>query len=418
MRDFVNQRSTRRSSVLVILAAALFALAFGCQRITYESRLMKTQAAEGARYQKSAAEVKIYIDELVGVVPGTIEQTADHILAETTDALIKRHALLWKINGIPAALRAMFQPDPAIAIVDTWAFSMQMVDYFERGPGSADIGQWRYDALRASRRIETGVTSMIAGGLPEDRIIELRHQIHTWVLAHPIERDFTHRDTTVPELAAIIGDRAMDTLQTIGSLAVGIEDLAEQLTTYLNLLPKQARWQAELLLMEMVDPGNLQEGLATVKALAESVNRVAPTVEHLPDRLAQERAALFNALSQERTDTLAAVDAQRQATLDFLRQERETIFDELRSERLAITANLRSEREALLQAIDAQRTVTMDELAAAGRDVLHDASQRGESLLDHMAVRSLQVLAVLLVAVCIAVVWLRRGSGNRTRNAN
>jgi hypothetical protein len=402
----------------VILAAALFAIAVGCQRITYESRLMKQQAAEGARHQKSAAEVKIYIDELVGVVPGTIEQAADHILAEATDARIKRHALLWKINGIPTALRAMFQPDPAIAIVDTWAFSMQMSDYFERGPGSADIGQWRYDALRASRRIETGVTRMIAGGLPEDRIVQIREQIHTWVLEHPIERDFTHRDTTVPELAAIIGDRAMDTLQTIGSLAVGIEDLTEQLTTYLNFLPKQARWQAELLLMDMVDPSNIQEGLAAAKALAESMNQVAPTVEHLPDRLAQERTALFNAVSQERTNALAAIDAQRQATLDFLRQERETIIDELRSERLAITAILELERKALLLAIDAQRTATVNELAAAGRGVLHDASQRGEALLDHLAVRSLQVLAVLLVAVCIALVWLRRGSGNRQLNAN
>jgi flagellar motility protein MotE (MotC chaperone) len=184
------------------------------------------------------------------------------------------------------------------------------------------------------------------------------------------------------------------------------------------LLPKQARWQADLLLMDMVDPSTLQQGLATAKALAESVNRVAPTVEHLPDSLAQERTALFNAVSQERTNTLAAVDAQRQATLDFLRRERETIIDELRSERLVITANLRSEREALLQAINAQRTATMNELEAAGRDVVHNASQRGEALLDHMAVRSLQVLAVLLVAVCIALVWLRRGSGNRRRNAD
>jgi flagellar motility protein MotE (MotC chaperone) len=402
----------------VILAAALFAIAVGCQRITYESRLMKQKAAEGARYQKSAAEVKIYIDELVGVVPGTIEQAADHILAETTDAWIKKPALLWKINGIPTALRVMFHPDPAIAIVDTWAFCMQMSDYFDRGPGRADLGQYRYIALDASRRIEARIAHMIADGLPEGRIIQIREQLHTWVLKHPIERDFMHRDTTVPELAAIIGDRAMDTLQAIGSLAVGIEDLTEQLTTYLNLLPKQARWQADLLLMDMVDPSTLQQGLATAKALAESVNRVAPTVEHLPDSLAQERTALFNAVSQERTNTLAAVDAQRQATLDFLRRERETIIDELRSERLVITANLRSEREALLQAINAQRTATMNELEAAGRDVVHNASQRGEALLDHMAVRSLQVLAVLLVAVCIALVWLRRGSGNRRRNAD
>lgn len=418
MRDSVNQRHTRRANALVMLAAAFLALAVGCQRITYESRLMKKQAAEGARHQKTAAEVKIYIDDLVAVLPGTIEQAADRIIAATEDAPIKRHALLWKINGIPTALRAMFHPDPGVAIIDTWALGMQMSDYFDRGPGSADLGQWRYVALDASRRIEARVARMIADGLPESRILQIREELHTWVVDHPIERDFTHRETTVLELAAIIGDQAMDALQTIGSLAIGIEDLTEQLTTTINFLTKQARWQAELLLMDMVDPSDMQAGLATARALADSMNRVAPAVEHLPDWLARERAALSTALRQERKTVLEAIDAQRQATLDFLRQERMATIDELRSERLAIAAMLQSERQAILQAIDAQRTATLDELAAAGRGILHNASQRGEALFDHLAVRFLQLLAVLLVAICIAVAWLRRGSGSRRRSSD
>jgi hypothetical protein len=62
-------------------------------------------------------------------------------------------------------------------------------------------------------------------------------------------------------------------------------------------LTKQARWQAELLLMDMVDPSDMQAGLATAKALADSMNQVAPTVEHLPDWLARERAALSTAVA-------------------------------------------------------------------------------------------------------------------------
>jgi len=418
MQYSMNQRHTRLANALAVLAATLFALTVGCQRITYESRLMKKQAAAGERQQKTAAEVKTYINELLGLLPGTIEQAADRIIAEAVDAPIKRHALLWKINGIPTALRAMFHPDPGVAIIDTWAFGMQMSDYFDRGPGSADLGQWRYIALDASRRIESSVARMIADGLPEGRMMQIREQIYTWVLDHPIERDFTHRPSTVLELAAIIGDQAMDTLQTIGSLAVGIEDLTEQLTTTINFLTKQARWQAELIMIDMVDSSDVQAGLATAKALADSMNRVAASAEHLPDWLTRERAALSRALRQERNAVLTAIDAQRKETLDFLGQERMATIDELRLERLAITAILQSERKAILQAIDDQRTATLAELALAGRGILQSASQQGQALFDHLTVRFLQLLAVLLVAICILVVWLRRGSGNRRQIAD
>jgi hypothetical protein len=137
------------------LIGLIVALATGCQTIQYESRLIKKNKAEGVRYNKSATELRIYMDDLAGVFTGTIEQSADHIIAASPASEIKRHALLWKINGIPAAYRALFQPDPAIAIIDAWAFSMQMVDYFEHGSGKADFGQWHSIARDASRKVET-----------------------------------------------------------------------------------------------------------------------------------------------------------------------------------------------------------------------------------------------------------------------
>jgi hypothetical protein len=132
-----------------ILIGLIAALTIGCQTVQFKSRLMEKNKSEGTQYKKSAAELRIYLDELTGIFSGTIEQAADQIIAASPANEIKRHALLWKINGIPAAYGALFQPDPAIAIIDTWSFSMQMVDYFERGPGKADFGLWLPDCQRS-----------------------------------------------------------------------------------------------------------------------------------------------------------------------------------------------------------------------------------------------------------------------------
>jgi hypothetical protein len=78
-------------------------------------------------------------------------------------------------------------------------------------------------------------------------------------MEHPIERDFIYRDSVAPQLASIIGDQAMDTLQTVGTMVIGMEELADQVTAYMNLLTKQARWQAELMVAETVNRRILRE---------------------------------------------------------------------------------------------------------------------------------------------------------------
>ena len=63
----------------LILIGLIVAFATGCQGVQYESGLIKKNKAEGARYNKSATELRIYLDELAFVFTGTIEQSADHI---------------------------------------------------------------------------------------------------------------------------------------------------------------------------------------------------------------------------------------------------------------------------------------------------------------------------------------------------
>jgi hypothetical protein len=62
-----------------ILIGLIVALTVGCQAVQYKSRLMEKNKSEGTRYNKSAAELRIYLDDLTGVFTGTIEQAADHI---------------------------------------------------------------------------------------------------------------------------------------------------------------------------------------------------------------------------------------------------------------------------------------------------------------------------------------------------
>jgi hypothetical protein len=72
-----HDRSAVRVQILIGLIAAL---TIGCQTVQFKSRLMEKNKSEGTQYKKSAAELRIYLDELTGILSGTIEQAADHAI--------------------------------------------------------------------------------------------------------------------------------------------------------------------------------------------------------------------------------------------------------------------------------------------------------------------------------------------------
>jgi len=77
------------------------------------------------KMQMSPDQLAIHVRELGNRSSGIIEEAADRIITESTDAGVSREALFWKINAIPAVYRATFHSDPALALLDIMAFFEQ-----------------------------------------------------------------------------------------------------------------------------------------------------------------------------------------------------------------------------------------------------------------------------------------------------
>jgi hypothetical protein len=85
-------------------------------------------------------QIRLSMRALVEPFSGEIEHSADEIATGTSDISVKRAAIQWKIDGVPALRTALFQPNPFTAVLDTWVLMYQMANYFESGPGSAEFG--------------------------------------------------------------------------------------------------------------------------------------------------------------------------------------------------------------------------------------------------------------------------------------
>ena len=88
----------------------------------------------------NANQARLRMRSLVGPMCGEIERTADQIAAGTSDPAVRKAALRWKIDAVPALSAALFQPEPMTAVLDSWVFFNQMADFFETGVGREQLG--------------------------------------------------------------------------------------------------------------------------------------------------------------------------------------------------------------------------------------------------------------------------------------
>ena len=91
-------------------------------------------------------QLRLRVRSLVGPMAGRVESAADEIVAATTSPTVRLAALEWKIDAVPAMRDSLFQPDPYVALIDSWVLLYQMVT----GVLKATVS--RYSDMLASAR--------------------------------------------------------------------------------------------------------------------------------------------------------------------------------------------------------------------------------------------------------------------------
>jgi len=122
-----------------VFIAALLVTGTGC-RMALSERTIEAQVHTQQDITVTRNQVRLRMRAMVDPICGAIEQTADAIIAGTTDRAVQQAALRWKIEGVPALREALFQSDPFTAVSDTWVLFYQMADYFETGRGQEALG--------------------------------------------------------------------------------------------------------------------------------------------------------------------------------------------------------------------------------------------------------------------------------------
>ena len=387
MRRHPIAGSVRLLLLSVLVAGGLSFLA-GCS--TKAPTTSTAQAAFGTADLPSR-RVRIGADHTGARIMAAIEVAADSIIEVAPDPDVRRNALAWKANAIPAVQTATHHPDPLVSCVDGWLFTVMMADYFETGRGRDLFGPQQPVATDAMRRLVEGIesdTRRILAEAGSDDYQRFYDFVHGWAEQHPIDNDLYLHRTAAVYAADVLGQQDIGGLSSLGTMEEMALDAQTMARAYLAYTFKTVLWQAELMIESMMDT-------TLITPLLDSVDRMAITstatrlLESTPDMIAAERALI-----------LAETERMLEASLD-------RTFAMVADERALIMADV----EAM---VARERQIIFEELRAMAPELIGQVEDTAISVVDHVLLRLAIGVAVLVIVLGLGWLIFRRRGGSAT----
>jgi hypothetical protein len=349
----------------------------GCTTVSQETVMMKD--LEGVKM--TAAELGIRLTEFGKYFISKTEDASEEIRINSHDITIKKNALKWRLNAIPALIQAVSIDDPVAAGIDTWVLCVQQHQFFTTGNGRNVFGKYQYIAADATAELTNEMKKIANEYRDEKYRIDAINEIKKWADENPLKDLNFHRRSTLDLFAKALGSEEYSLGSTVGSIAIGVHDIRNQITLYTDLLPKQIKWQAQYTAYEIFGDSTVENVMDNFNTITKSTSRITDIVEETP-LLAEE-------IQQS---TLHNINAQRIATLQSLTKERMAILE-------AITA----ERIAILEDINLKRDETLDRLVEMTNNVLNRSSFFAVDIIDTIFWRILILLVIAFVGLVLLI---------------
>jgi len=322
---------------LTLFALALLALASCSSNPPRQTSFMSTVD----NIDISSSELRMRLYDYANTFAGTVEVSADMILAESDDPVLQKRALEWKINASRTVYQTVFLRDPLGAYLDTWVFAKQMHKFFATGAGRDLFGPWQQEVVATALRLERRAVELTQWITKTGYTIDLEESLERWADEHPLHDLQFVRDTTIPRWAEYVKATGGGALASVGQMEESMQDLLSRVDILSYQLRKQIRWEAQLLMAESLDDERIAGFLAEITTIDTNIDvirvvladlepilarRIAGLVDSLYTFTAFEQEALLGAWGQEREILLANIEVLRQALFDDLAAERAAIL--------------------------------------------------------------------------------------------
>ncbi|MBN1491499.1 MAG: hypothetical protein JXA69_16425 [Phycisphaerae bacterium] len=272
-------------------------------------------AASQTTRRPGAAEVEVVevhdelgerINDFVDYFRTTVERAAMDIERKSESKEHRRAAALWRVRMVSECRVVVDEPDFREALLDLWPLCQAMLDYFTTGQGKSLFGDHQEIAAEAATEIHTAFEGLARQFISPDSFEAVRTQVMAYAREHPIQGEFSGRPaedlSDQNEGAKLLGAivsvpfAPLTALGGISKTPASVRDVSHSMDRFTDAFedfPSSARWQLQLLAMNLEEMQTVSDTLGSVKQFSDSSARFVQVVDDMPHKVREEAEVLL-----------------------------------------------------------------------------------------------------------------------------
>ncbi len=314
----------RRSLLEVWIGAACLGVLAGCAQRPSKDAMIQVDFVKVSEPDRLHGEVLQLLNRAYGDIVGT----ASEIAARSADRKVRENALRMKITTSYAFQAIVRQTDPRLLCLQTWLALVQARQNVTQGALQSRFGDQQQLIVDISKRLEQDFIdialrhfepSLIERMKPKIEDLASRrpmtaHMAEPYVAATPQSAASEFKQfsevLSVP-LATFSGLRGIgDTPSAINRIG----DEASEFTDMVRHLPERARWEVELLLLEVESTETLAGIRRNSGTIVETLEAARRDLETLPAKASKEMERVLASAEKIQPELRATLEETRKAT--------------------------------------------------------------------------------------------------------
>lgn len=387
MRPQQSTSTFRISPSTTLVFGTLLFLLFLSHASLAQKKKKSSVGPAGGVIELSPLELRETMNDFFYRFERSITESADSIIRASSDSRIDQEALIWKMNAIPVAIGSIYNNDPFLGYIDVAVFTYQMKLFFQEGAGKDLFGPHQQVAIRTLDMLWNEVLNIGRNLVPDNDISEGTKLVIEFAEQNPITSSYFVRKSTIPLMTKIQTVEKVTFKGLAVDMSQSLDGLRSQVSSYMEVLPKQVRWEAEYLLNNTLNNPELSSRIDSLSRLLE---QSVLFIESSPELIDEQREEAFEDIRAERI-----------AVLQAIRQERAIVLEELKSERAIIIGELSEE-------LTKQREATIQDLTVLTNQSLEMTFNRMEDIIDKLYWRTVVLISIVLVLAFIGLIVYKK----------
>lgn len=273
-----------------------------------------------------------------------VELAADSISKMAKDNKdIQINTLYWKIQTSEELGKISFQTEPKIALMDTWAYFIEVRNSFENPEMDPVFGPYKGIAMDAVNQNIDEIQNIARSVLTRSEYPDIKGFVEEYASNTPLllQKEFKHQSVReayldfkkIPDSTAV---------QTVGTLSEVVADATNRFGYYSDASGKRFNWKAEMILRKRgIDSMDIEAKIAEIDRQFERLLEVAEnspeTIKEAIKEFRNNISPLFRNLNYEIGSAMESLSSDIESVDSMLQRERVALDSIIKRERMALS---------------------------------------------------------------------------------